>query len=81
MVNKSGGKVRLSFKMENDQLQIGTKERTEKISMSSIKNVVNEPIEGHEEYHILVWTITFLQKLCVRHPLFIVNDFLIREFN
>jgi len=39
--------------MENDQLQIGTKERTEKISMSSIKNVVNEPIEGHEEYHIL----------------------------
>lgn len=53
MVNKSGGKVRLSFKMENDQLQIGTKERTEKISMSSIKNVVNEPIEGHEEYHIL----------------------------
>jgi len=53
MVNKSGGKVRLTFKMENDQLQIGTKERTEKISMSSIKNVVNEPIEGHEEYHIL----------------------------
>jgi len=53
MVNKSGGKVRLTFKMENDQLQIGTKERTEKISMSSIKNVVNEPIEGHEEYHIM----------------------------
>ena len=33
---------------------IGTKERTEKISMSSIKTIVNEPIEGHEEYHILV---------------------------
>ena len=32
----------------------GTKERTEKISMSSIKTVVNEPIEGHEEYHIIV---------------------------
>lgn len=54
MVNKSGGKVRLTFKMENDQLQIGTKERTEKISMSSIKNIVSEPIEGHEEYHIMV---------------------------
>ncbi len=22
--------------------------------MSSIKNVVNEPIEGHEEYHMIV---------------------------
>ena len=29
-------------------------ERTEKLPMSSIKNVVSEPIEGHEEYHILV---------------------------
>lgn len=53
MVNRTGGKVRLTFKMENDQIWIGTKERTEKISMSSIKNVVNEPIEGHEEYHMI----------------------------
>ncbi len=72
----SRGKVRLTFKMENDQIWIGiyrrfflmefarilqllliilgTKERTEKISMSSIKTIVNEPIEGHEEYHIIV---------------------------
>ena len=35
----------------------GTKERTEKIGMSSIKTVVNEPIEGHEEYHILVCSV------------------------
>ncbi|XP_032790982.2 ubiquitin domain-containing protein UBFD1 isoform X1 [Daphnia magna] len=49
----SRGKVRLTFKMENDQIWIGTKERTEKISMSTIKTIVSEPIEGHEEYHIL----------------------------
>lgn len=53
MVNKSGGKVRLTFKLELDQLWIGTKERTEKIPMSTIKNVVSEAIDGHEEYHIM----------------------------
>jgi len=53
MVNKSGGKVRLTFKLENDQLWIGTKERTEKIPMTSIKAVVSEPIERHEQYHIM----------------------------
>lgn len=29
-------------------------ERTEKLPMGSIKNVVSEPIEGHEEYHMMV---------------------------
>jgi len=53
MLNKGGGKVRLTFKLEVDQLWIGTKERTEKIPMNSIKNVVSEPIEGHEQYHIM----------------------------
>ncbi|XP_072022255.1 ubiquitin domain-containing protein UBFD1-like [Amphiura filiformis] len=53
MYNKNGGKVRLTFKLEVDQLWIGTKERTEKVPMTSIKNVVSEPIEGHEEYHLL----------------------------
>lgn len=53
MTNKSGGKVRLTFKLEADQLWIGTKERTEKVSMTSIRAVVSEPIEGHEEYHML----------------------------
>jgi len=37
MLNKSGGKVRLTFKLDQDQLWIGTKERTEKVTMSSIK--------------------------------------------
>ncbi|XP_050547939.1 ubiquitin domain-containing protein UBFD1-like [Daktulosphaira vitifoliae] len=54
MLNKHGGKVRLTFKLELDQLWIGTKERTQKIAMNTIKHVVNEPIDGHEEYHIVV---------------------------
>ena len=53
MLNKSGGKVRLTFKLEADQLWIGTKERTERVSMTSIRAVVSEPIEGHEEYHVV----------------------------
>jgi len=53
MLNKSGGKVRLTFKLEVDQIWLGTKERTEKLPMNSIKAVSSEAIEGHEEYHIM----------------------------
>lgn len=53
MLNKSGGKVRLTFKLENDEVWIGTKERTDKVPMSSIKAVVSEPIAGHENFHML----------------------------
>ncbi|XP_077979697.1 ubiquitin domain-containing protein UBFD1-like [Glandiceps talaboti] len=53
MLNKAGGKVRLTFKLEADQVWIGTKERTEKLPMGSIKNIVSEAIEGHEEYHMM----------------------------
>lgn len=53
MLNKMGGKVRLTFKLELDQLWIGTKERTDKITMNTIKSIVSEPIENHEEYHIM----------------------------
>ena len=53
MLNKHGGKVRLTFKMDLSQVWIGTKERTEKVPFSSIKSVVSEPIPDHEEYHIL----------------------------
>lgn len=56
MLNKSGGKVRLTFKLEQDQLWIGTKERTDKIPMNSIKGVHSEPIHDHPEYHIMVCT-------------------------
>ncbi|XP_057717404.1 ubiquitin domain-containing protein UBFD1 isoform X2 [Corythoichthys intestinalis] len=57
MYNKSGGKVRLTFKLEQDQLWIGTKERTEKVPMGSIKNVVSEPIEDHEDYHMMAFQL------------------------
>ncbi|XP_064406813.1 ubiquitin domain-containing protein UBFD1-like [Halichondria panicea] len=53
MLNKYGNKVRLHFKKELDQLWIGTKERTEKLPLGSISNVLSEPIKGHEEYHIM----------------------------
>lgn len=53
MLNKTGGKVRLTFKLELDQVWIGTKERTEKLNMTQIKRLINEPIEFHEEYHIM----------------------------
>ncbi|ESO12437.1 hypothetical protein HELRODRAFT_62886 [Helobdella robusta] len=53
MYNKSGGRVRLTFKLEADQVWIGTKERTEKLSLGSIKAVVSEPIDGHEQYHLM----------------------------
>ncbi|XP_042561709.1 ubiquitin domain-containing protein UBFD1 [Clupea harengus] len=57
MYNKSGGKVRLTFKLEQDQIWIGTKERTEKIPMGSIKNVVTEQIEGHDDYHMMAFQL------------------------
>lgn len=59
MLNKHGGKVRLTFKLELDQVWIGTKERTDKIPMNSIKNVVSEAIEDHEEYHIMVCIVSY----------------------
>ncbi|XP_068434494.1 ubiquitin domain-containing protein UBFD1 [Clinocottus analis] len=57
MFNKSGGKVRLTFKLEQDQLWIGTKERTEKVPMGSIKNVVSEPIEEHNDYYMMAFQL------------------------
>jgi len=48
-----GDKVRLTFKLEEDSLWIGTKARTDKVSMGSIKSVVSEAIEDSPEYHIM----------------------------
>lgn len=53
MLNKHGSKIRLTFKLEADQLWLSTKERTEKLRMASIKNVISEAITEHEEYHIV----------------------------
>ena len=57
MVNKYGNKVRITFKLEQDELWISTKERTQKIPMSSIKSVISEPIEGHNQYHLMAFQI------------------------
>lgn len=35
------------------KLWIGTKERTEKIAINTIRNVTNQPITGYEHYHII----------------------------
>lgn len=65
MLNKSGGKVRLTFKLEQDQLWIGTKERTDKIPMNSIKGVHSEPIHDHPEYHIMVCILVSLSSIII----------------
>lgn len=38
-------------------------ERTEKVPMGSIKNVVSEPIEGHEDYHMMVTVRSWSRSL------------------
>ncbi|CAD7688868.1 unnamed protein product [Nyctereutes procyonoides] len=48
MHKKSEGKVRLIFKLEQDQLWIGTK---------------HEPIEGHEDYHMMKQTTNGMNTL------------------
>ncbi|CAF0908936.1 unnamed protein product [Adineta ricciae] len=53
MLNQSAKKARLTFKLEQDELWINTAETTKKIPMTHIRNVIDEPIEGHEEYSII----------------------------
>jgi hypothetical protein len=53
MLNKYGNKVRLHFKTGSEELWIGTKERTEKIPIASIRTVVSEPIKDQPDYHIM----------------------------
>jgi hypothetical protein len=53
MINKSGQKVRLTFKLETDELWLSTKERTDKVPMTSIKSILSEGIVGHEDFHLM----------------------------
>jgi hypothetical protein len=53
MVSSKGSKVRLTFKLASDELWIGTKERTDKVPIQSIRSVVSQPITGFEHYHIM----------------------------
>ncbi|XP_050032989.2 uncharacterized protein [Dermacentor andersoni] len=54
MLNSQKQKVRLTLRLAEDQFWISTKETTEKYSMSKALAVVSQPIEGHEEYHIML---------------------------
>lgn len=47
------------FLFNNNLYDFWLIERTEKIPMGSIKNVVTEPIEGHEDYHMMVCLLFF----------------------
>ena len=62
MYNKYGGKTRLTFKLDSDELWIGTKERTQKVKIGSIKDVVSQSIEGHKIVNPLLPSVT----LCVK---------------
>ncbi|KAJ3214904.1 Ubiquitin domain-containing protein ubfd1 [Clydaea vesicula] len=53
LYNSRGVKTRLTFKSDLNQLWIGTAESTQKITYSSIQDVISEPIKGNEVYHIL----------------------------
>lgn len=53
MLNHSAKKARLTFKLELDELWINTAETTKKIPMTHIRNIVDEPIEGHDGYSIV----------------------------
>jgi hypothetical protein len=66
MLNKSGGKVRLTFKLEQDQVWVGTKERTQKIPLNSIKVNIVRWIERKLQY---------IDLLDVDNSVYSVNDF------
>ena len=52
----------MEYKINYHFWNAGTKERTEKINMPSIKKVVNEPIDGFPEYQIIVKQEFILQN-------------------
>eukprot|EP00041_Stephanoeca_diplocostata_P038850 m.1562147 g.1562147 ORF g.1562147 m.1562147 type:complete len:241 (-) comp25280_c1_seq6:7111-7833(-) len=49
----AGGKVRLTFKLMEGLLIIGTNERTVRVPLGSIRDCQAQPIPGHLGYHIL----------------------------
>ncbi|CAF1646131.1 unnamed protein product [Didymodactylos carnosus] len=52
-LNQREKRVRLTFKLELDEVWVNTAETTMKIQMSQIRNIVDEPIDGHEGYSIV----------------------------
>lgn len=59
-------------------------ERTEKLPMGSIKNVVSEPIEGHEDYHMMVSSLSLPGHLLLLHLVgsgFFTGNSILKESN
>ncbi|KAJ1342557.1 hypothetical protein BSLG_002874 [Batrachochytrium salamandrivorans] len=53
LLNSRGGKTRLIFRLELDELSISTNDNTQKVQLSSISKVISEPILEHEGYSIM----------------------------
>eukprot|EP01119_Soliformovum_irregulare_P003919 TRINITY_DN1495_c0_g1_i1.p1 TRINITY_DN1495_c0_g1~~TRINITY_DN1495_c0_g1_i1.p1 ORF type:complete len:177 (+),score=41.52 TRINITY_DN1495_c0_g1_i1:269-799(+) len=51
--NNTGIKVRLTFKVWSQELWVQSASSTQKIPFGTIRSVASEPIQGHEEYHIM----------------------------
>jgi len=49
----AGGKIRLTFKMAEQMLVIGTNQRTQRVPLASVQGSDSKPILGYEAYHIL----------------------------
>ncbi|PRP82162.1 hypothetical protein PROFUN_10433 [Planoprotostelium fungivorum] len=53
MLNNTGVKIRLTFKVFTQELWISSASNTQKINFSQIRGVTFEPIKGNEDYHIV----------------------------
>jgi len=57
LVNKSGVKIRLTFKTTTDELWIGSTQTTRKIPFASITDIQSHAIPSHPHYHAMVMKI------------------------
>eukprot|EP01098_Paradermamoeba_levis_P006290 TRINITY_DN2616_c0_g1_i1.p1 TRINITY_DN2616_c0_g1~~TRINITY_DN2616_c0_g1_i1.p1 ORF type:complete len:229 (-),score=33.99 TRINITY_DN2616_c0_g1_i1:65-751(-) len=47
------GKVRMTFKVDQEEVWIGSASSTQKLPFASISKIISEPIDGHDGYHIM----------------------------
>jgi len=57
LYDKSGQACRLTFKVDEQELWIATKDRTEKIPFAQIRDIESEAIHSNEDYHIMGFQI------------------------
>jgi len=53
ILNNRGDKVRLTFKVAQQELWVASKSSTQKLPFQTIRSVESEPIKGSDEYHIV----------------------------